>query len=85
MALPIVDRTLRRQNLPLIRAPIIGSLIENKLVPLVKNKLASDIEAKVNRLMPNQRRKGRRRRRKQRGKGVVGDLLKEDLNKSLKY
>lgn len=79
LALPLVETQLR-QNLPFLRAPIIGPFLDRKLVPMVKNKVASAIDAKINKIMANQQGKGRRRRRrKQRGKGVVGDLLKGGL------
>lgn len=78
IAVPLAD-SLLRQKLPLMGSPIIGSVLSNKVIPMIKNKLASAIERKVNLLMPNQWGSGtrkRRRRRKQRGEGVVSDLVK---------
>lgn len=80
LALPVIETQLR-QNLPFLRAPIIGPFLDRKLVPMVRNKVASAIDAKINKIMASQTGKGRRRRRRrqQRGKGVVGDLLKGGL------
>lgn len=78
IAVPLAD-SLLRQKLPLMGSPIIGSVLSSKVIPMIKNKLASAIERKVNLLMPNQWGSGtrkRRRRRKQRGEGVVSDLVK---------
>lgn len=81
-AIPLVDRQLMR-NVPGMRAPFVGDLLRNKVLPLVKNKVANLIDTNVNRFLGGQTGKGRRRkRRKQRGRGVVTDLLKGGIKGS---
>lgn len=81
-AIPLVDRQLMR-NVPGIRAPFVGDLLRKKVLPLVKNKVANLIDANVDKFLGGQTGKGRRRkRRKQRGRGVVTDLLKGGIKGS---
>lgn len=80
--IPLVDRQLIR-NVPGIRAPFVGNLLRKKVLPLVKNKVANLIDTDVNKFLGGQSGKGRRRkRRKQRGRGVVTNLLKGGIKRS---
>lgn len=83
-AIPLVDRQLMR-NVPGIRAPFVGDLLRKKVLPLVKNKVANLIDTNVDRFLGGQTGKGRRgKRRKQRGRGVVTDLIKEGMKGGIK-
>lgn len=83
-AIPLVDRQLMR-NVPGIRAPFVGDLLRKKVLPLVKNKVANLIDTNVDKFLGGQIGKGRRRkRRKQRGRGVVTDLIKGGMKGGIK-
>lgn len=53
-----------RQNLPILRAPIVGSILNKTMMPLVRRKVGSAIDNAVNQVLG------------QRGKGMVSDLVK---------
>lgn len=83
-AIPLVDRQLMR-NVPGIRAPFVGDLLRKKVLPLVKNKVANLIDTNVDKFLGGQTGKGKRRkRRKQRGRGVVTDLIKGGMKGGIK-
>lgn len=54
VALDVVERELR-QNLPIVRAPLSGLIPNHILIPMVKNKVATAIDAKINKIMGGQR------------------------------
>lgn len=74
-AIPQVERQLMR-NVPAFRAPIVGDILRGKVLPMIKNKVATAIDANVNKYLGAQRGRGRKRRKKQRGRGVATDLIK---------
>lgn len=74
-AIPQVESQLMR-NVPAFSAPIVGNILRGKVLPMIKNKVATAIEANVNKYMGAQRGRGRKRRKKQRGRGVATDLIK---------
>ena len=53
-----------RQNLPILKAPLIGSILNKTMMPLVRRKVDSAIEGAVQKVLG------------QRGKGLVTDLVK---------
>lgn len=65
------------RNVPGIRAQFVGDLL---LLPLVKNKVANLIDTNVDKF--RQEKEGEKKRKKQRGRGVVTDLLKGGIKGS---
>ena len=56
-----------REKLPILRAPIVGSILNKTMMPIVRRKVDTAIEGAVQKVLG------------QRGKGVITDMLKKGI------
>lgn len=52
-AIPEVERQLLR-NVPAFRTPIVGDILRSKVLPLVRNKVATAIDTNINKFLGGQ-------------------------------